>query len=129
MVRQLLCQSPKTSEDDTEDQSVAIGISESSDDIFKATRSKEGSAAHMPTTRQSSHFGVRKKVPLLVPIVSLDGISFYSEESIILWKYVVQHKMSKKELLNHVQDWLKVMKLIVKIDLVKTMLNLGPFYL
>lgn len=82
-----------------------------------------------PLTRASSHAREKKDTSSFVPSISHDGISIHSEESTILWKYVVNRTtFVEKELSDRAQEGMKIMEPILKSDLVKTILNLSPYY-
>ncbi|XP_038904458.1 uncharacterized protein LOC120090822 [Benincasa hispida] len=64
-----------------------------------------------------------------VPFVPLDGVSFHTEESASLWKYVVKRNIvHEKELSDCTQKCVKSMELIQTASLERTVLNLGPYY-
>lgn len=64
-----------------------------------------------------------------VSFVPLDDVSFHTEESASLWKYVVKcNIVDDKELADSTQECMELMDLLLKSGLDKTVLNLGPYY-
>lgn len=72
----------------------------------------------------------RKNKPhLKVPSVPLDDISFHSVNNAQIWQYILNCKIDvEKELFEQVQDYLEIMGLSIKLELVKYVLNLDSYY-
>ncbi|KAA0066659.1 uncharacterized protein E5676_scaffold2119G00400 [Cucumis melo var. makuwa] len=71
----------------------------------------------------------RKKIPLNIPFVPIDGISFHLEESVQRWKYVLQRRVAYEvNVFDKHHSHLSVMDLIVKSGQSKTISNVGSFY-
>lgn len=70
-----------------------------------------------------------RKVPPNVPAVTLDGVSFHSEDSVHKWKYVLQRRMTDEwNISTKYQSYTLVIELIKTVGLMKTVKNVGPFY-
>lgn len=64
-----------------------------------------------------------------VSFVSLDGVSFHTEENTNLWKYIVKHNIvDEKELAVSAQECWDLMDLFLEFSLDKTILKLGLYY-
>ncbi|XP_008454699.2 uncharacterized protein LOC103495053 [Cucumis melo] len=71
----------------------------------------------------------RKKIPLNIPSVPIDGISFHLEENIHRWKFVVQRRIADEvNISDKHHSCVSIMNLIEKARLSKTISDVYPFY-
>ncbi|KAA0045418.1 uncharacterized protein E6C27_scaffold294G00110 [Cucumis melo var. makuwa] len=71
----------------------------------------------------------RKKIPLNIPPVLIDGISFHLEENVQHWKFVVQRRIADEvNISDKHHSCVSIMNLIAKAGLSKTISDVGPFY-
>ena len=71
----------------------------------------------------------RRKLPLNIPQVPIDGISSHLEEGVQCWKYVVQRRIADEiNIFYKHHSCLSIMDMIFKSGLSMTILNVGPFY-
>uniref|UniRef100_A0A1S3CJR8 Putative plant transposon protein domain-containing protein n=1 Tax=Cucumis melo TaxID=3656 RepID=A0A1S3CJR8_CUCME len=71
----------------------------------------------------------RKKVPLNIPSVPIDGISFHLEESVQRWKFVLQRRITDEVNISDKHHLcVSIMNLIEKAGLSKAISDVGPFY-
>ncbi|KAA0066044.1 uncharacterized protein E5676_scaffold446G00670 [Cucumis melo var. makuwa] len=71
----------------------------------------------------------RKKIPLNIPSVPINGISFHLEENVKRWKFVVQRRIADEvNISDKHHSCVSIMNLIEKAGLSKTISDVGPFY-
>ncbi|XP_038904247.1 uncharacterized protein LOC120090596 [Benincasa hispida] len=108
--------SPSQSVDSVSDSSVQLSESSSEDDVA--------------IVRNNFYTRIgRRKIPPNVPIVLIDDISFHSEDNVQRWKFVVQRCIvDEKTFSDQTKSCLKIMDLLQHVGLLKTVVNLSPFY-
>ncbi|XP_038904484.1 uncharacterized protein LOC120090854 [Benincasa hispida] len=71
----------------------------------------------------------RHKITPNVPSMHIDGISFHSEDNVLRWKYVMQQRIANENVLsNQTKSCLKIMDLLQRVELLKTIVDLDAFY-
>ncbi|XP_050946551.1 uncharacterized protein LOC103495162 [Cucumis melo] len=71
----------------------------------------------------------RKKIPLNIPSVLIDGIFFHLEENVQCWKFIMQRRIADEvNVSDKYHSCVSIINLIAKAGLSKTISDVGPFY-